>query len=236
MVQVQKGHFWMGDDYSKHAREKPAHWVDIAQDFELGQYPVTQALWEAVMGGNPSHFKDRDRPVERVSWQSIRVKGGFLDRLNALPAIDALNDKDGRRFALPTEAQWEYAAHCGQYRAAFPYEYAGSNYLPEAGWYKDNSEQESKPVGRKLANALSLYDMSGNVWEWCEDMWEDNYEDAPEDGSARVEGGNNGARVVRGGSWTYFDYNCRVTIRNANFVDDRYSNLGFRLARYRTTT
>lgn len=245
MVRVQKGRFRMGDDDSKYDDEKPAHWVDIAQDFELGQYPVTQKLWEVVMGKNPARFKGSDRPVERVSWDDImgtengkkqdETKAGFLDRLNALPEIAALNAAEGCRFGLPSEAQWEYAARGGRYGRAFGYAYAGSNYLPEVGWYWNNSQRQTHPVGRKLPNALGLYDMSGNVWEWCEDVRQDSYEDAPKGGLPRTEGENERIRVVRGGSWYYFDLNSRVAFRFRVIAAIRYYFIGFRLSRYRVT-
>ena len=235
MVQVEKGSFLMQGD----------HEITFPADFELGQYPVTQALWEAVMGENPSHFKGAERPVERVSWDDImgteegkkqnKAKLGFLERLNALPEIAALNAAAGCRFGLPSEAQWEYAARGGHYGRTRGYESAGSNYLPEVGWYNENSQQQTHPVGRKRPNALGLYDMSGNVWEWCEDVWDNSYQDAPEDGSARVKDGKEDIRVVRGGSWLSIDDLSRAALRNGNYADYRGYHLGFRLSRYRVT-
>ncbi len=238
MVQVEKGRFRMGDDDSKYNDEKPARWVDIAQDFELGQYPVTQGLWEAVMGENPSDFRGAERPVEQVSWNDIMgTKAGFLDRLNALPEIAELNAADGCRFGLPSEAQWEYAASGGRYGQTLGYAYAGSNYLPEVGWYGENSRRQTHPVGCKHPNALGLYDMSGNVREWCEDVWYKNYKDALVDGSARINGGTGGTgdlRVVRGGSW--YDDGCgRVAFRVRVDALGRYDGVGFRLSRYWVT-
>jgi formylglycine-generating enzyme required for sulfatase activity len=256
MVQVQKGRFRMGDDDSQYDDEKPAHWVDIAQDFELGQYPVTQGLWEEVMGENPSRFKGANRPVERVSWDDImgtkegkkqdKAKAGFLDRLNALPEIAALNAADGCRFGLPSEAQWEYAARGGEqirmdaarggrYGLALGYEYAGSNYLPEVGWYNENSQGQTQPVGRKRPNVLGLYDMSGNVWEWCEDLWHESYKGAPKDGSPWSKEEDENRRVVRGGSWHDFVFGSRAAFRVRFYAYGRSYLIGFRLSRYRVT-
>jgi len=245
MVQVEKGRFLMGNDDSGYDDEKPAHWVNIAQDFELGQYPVTQGLWEAVMGEKPSRFIGADRPVERVSWDDImgtkdgkkQDKGeeGFLARLNALPEIAKLNAVEGCRFGLPSEAQWEFAARGGGYKLSNGYEYAGSNYLPEVGWYRDNSQRQTHLVGRKRPNALGLYGMSGNVKEWCADVWHDSYQGAPEDGSAWIKDGKEGIRVVRGGSWNVIDSYCRVAYRLRDLAFVRYDVIGFRLSRYRFT-
>ncbi|MEN0005605.1 MAG: formylglycine-generating enzyme family protein, partial [Bacteroidota bacterium] len=256
MVPIPKGRFWMGDDNSEYDDEKPAHWVSIAQDFELGQYPVTQGLWEAVMGDNPSYFKGAERPVEQVSWDDImgtkegekqdQAKKGFLDRLNALPEIAAQNAADGCCFGLPSEAQWEYAARGGEqvhmdaarverYGQYLNYTYAGSNYLPEVGWYDDNSKVQTHEVGCKLPNALGLYDMSGNVWEWCEDAWQGSYKNAPKDGSPQTEGEKVRIRVVRGGSWDFNDYYSRAAFRSRSDADFRYVNMGFRLSRYHLT-
>jgi formylglycine-generating enzyme len=219
MVVVEKGSFLM----------QGKHKITFPEDFELGQYPVTQALWEAVMGESWPHlrFQGKDRPVECVSWDDIRGKGGFLDRLNAL-----ITPEDGYRFALPSEAQWEYAARGGRYGAAFPSEYAGSNYLPEVGWYTDNSQRETQRAGRKQPNVLGLYDMSGNVWEWCEDDWHDDYNGAPTDGRAWVDSPRGSFRVGRGGGWYDYPQLCRAAFRNDFRPSSRLNYfLGFRLAR-----
>jgi formylglycine-generating enzyme required for sulfatase activity len=187
-------------------------------NFHLCKYLVTQGLWNQVMGAenNRSRFKGIDRPVERVSWDDTQI---FLDKLN---------NQTNKTYRLPTEAEWEYAARGGKLSKGFIY--AGSNKLKEVGWYDDNSHGETKPVGMKLPNELGLYDMSGNVWEWCADVWHDSYEGAPEDGSAWLTGGNQNLRVVRGGSWGDRDYGCRVSYRDDITAVSRYNIIGFRLA------
>ncbi len=195
--------------------------AEIPKDFYLGQFPVTQAQWKAVMGqdNNPSHFKGEDRPLERVSWDDIDRQ--FLPRINKLT---------GKTYFLPSEVQWEYAARGGPLSKGF--EYAGSNKLKEVGWYDLNSHRETQPVGLKMPNELGLHDMSGNVWEWCADTWHDNYEGAPTDGSVWIDGGGKARRVVRGGSWFNSDDNCRCAIRDRYSSDSRSGDVGFRLARY----
>ncbi|HKK78505.1 MAG TPA: SUMF1/EgtB/PvdO family nonheme iron enzyme [Phaeodactylibacter sp.] len=237
MVLVQKGSFLFQGD----------HKITFKSDFELGQYPVTQGLWQAVMGEPWPHlrFQGAGRPVERVSWDDImgtkdgkkqeEAKAGFLERLNALPEIAELNATDGCCFGMPSEAQWEYAARGGRYGRALGYEYAGGNYLPEVGWYDENSQGQTQPVGRKRPNALGLYDMSGNVDEWCEDVWLQNYKDAPSDGSAWIKDGAENGRVVRGGSWLLNDYSSRVADRYNLNADFPLNVIGFRLSRYRVT-
>ncbi len=219
MIKIEGGSFMMGNNESEYGEEKPAHRVTVP-DFHLAKYPVTQGLWNQVMGAenNRSEFQGLDRPVERVSWDDTKV---FLDKLNK---------QTNKNFRLPSEAEWEYAARGGKYSKDCIY--AGSNKLKEVGWYNANSHGETKPVGLKLPNELGLYDMSGNVWEWCADVWHKNYDDAPQDGSAWLSGGEQARRVVRGGSWYGYVYNCRVSNRSRYFIDYGYFNIGFRLAGY----
>ena len=239
MITVEKGSFMMGDDKSKRSREKPAHLVTFEKDFALGKYPVTQALWEAVLGkgNNPSGFKGANLPVEHVSWDDIMVgnkkgdQSAFLAKLNAIPSIQAKNAKEGKAFRLPTEAQWEYASRGGKYWETYPYLYAGSNQLKEVAWFYKNSHSASKPVGLKMPNILGLHDMSGNVWEWCADVWHTDYKGAPEDGTAWFKVEEKNLRVIRGGSW-FDDFNCRVSLRLGYYSNDRDYYIGFRLSRY----
>lgn len=224
MVAIEKGSFLMQGD----------HEITFEEDFEMGQYPVTQALWEVVKGENPSLFKGANRPVENVSWDNIRKEGGFIDRLNALPEIAKINNQDSCRFALPSEAQWEYAARGGRYGAAFPYEYAGSNYLSEVGWYNENSQMQAQTVGRKQPNILGLHDIGGNALEWCEDTWDNDTSGLSNDGSARITVDSN-IQVIRGGSWSYEGTENIVVDRSRGYADNQYER-GFRLARYRTKT
>lgn len=222
MVEVEGGSFEMGSD--EYYDDQPIHTVTVPA-FSIGKYPVTQELWELVMSENPSRFRGANHPVEDVSWDQVQV---FLEKLNALPEIQVFNEADGRTFQLPSEAQWEYAARGGEHGSAC--RYAGSNRLEEVGWYSKNSHGSTHPVGLKQPNALNLYDMSGNVREWCADHWHDNYKGAPEDGTAWVKGGEIGRRVVRGGSC--LNYFCQVSDRGYDGTDFRNNNFGFRPTRY----
>lgn len=216
--------FLMGDGSNNN---NPAHPIHLS-DFWIGQYPVTQALWKRVMNGqNPAHFKGDNRPVEQVSWQTINDE--FLPSLNNL--VTKITDTEGGqhkgKFALPTEAQWEYAARGGKYwRENFTY--SGSNHLDLVGWYDENSHQETKPVGLKMPNALDLYDMSGNVWEWCSDWYDSKtYSRKPQrDPIGAVKGSY---RVLRGGSWYYYALRCRPTFRYYYTPTYSFNRLGFRL-------
>ncbi|MGF1534828.1 MAG: formylglycine-generating enzyme family protein [Bernardetiaceae bacterium] len=212
-VWIPEGEFMMGsEDYDN---EKPLHRVRLS-GFWLSQFLATQELYLAVTGQNPSYFAGSPhRPVDQVSWDDARA---FLGRLGEMT---------GKNFALPTEAQWEYAARAGE-----PYTYAGSDHLHEVGWYEDNAHRETKPVGLKKPNAWGLYDMSGNVWEWCQDRWSSDYyaECAKQGLVVDPAGPADGlGRVLRGGSWLNYAQYCRVAYRFNSCPYSRYSNRGFRL-------
>jgi formylglycine-generating enzyme required for sulfatase activity len=221
MVRVAGGSFTMGcksgRDTDCDDDEKPAHTVRVS-DFSIGKYEVTQAQWRAVMGSDPSNNKGCDEcPVEEVSWNDIQE---FLTKLNA---------QTGKRYRLPTEAEWEYAARGGNQSRG--YLYSGSNNIDEVGWYRGNSSSNNPPVGGKKPNELGLYDMSGNVWECCEDDLHDNYNGAPTDGSAWVDSPRGGSRVLRGGSCIYPSNFCRAASRGMISASGRNGSNGFRLAR-----
>lgn len=213
-IWVEGGSFVMGAD-DRSAEEKPAHKVYV-DSFYISQFELTQAQWRFVMGYNPSGFQGCDDcPVEQVSWNDIQR---FLDKLNK-------NTK--HTYRLPTEAEWEFAARGGN-KGSHPFKYAGSNDANEVAWYTDNSEGTTHPVGQKLPNALGLYDMSGNVREWCSDWYGgDYYSFSPE---INPKGPVSGVyRVLKGGSWDYSANHSRVTIRNRYGPDSRHNRHGFRL-------
>lgn len=221
MVFVAGGTFLMGatieqlGDAAKD--ETPTHQVTL-DSFYICKYQVTQSLWEEVMGHNPSYFKGENLPVENVSWNECQ---DFILRLNAM---------SGKNFRLPTEAEWEFAARGGNNSRG--YKYAGSNNLNEVAWYGDNSGKQTHPVGTKSPNELGLYDMSGNVWEWCQD-WYGKY-------NIKVEKNPQGpmisffrtffsSRVLRGGSWDSLAWSCRLSFRNLGSPGHRGSYYGLRL-------
>ena len=217
MILVEGGKFLMGsEDDDSHEDEQPVHEVQVP-DFYIGKYPVTQQVWKTVHGSaeNPSRFQGDNRPVERVSWHEVQE---FLKKLNSLT---------GRKYRLLSEAEWEYAARGG--KKSEGYKYSGSNKLKDVGWYGENSYGETKPVGLKYPNELGLYDMSGNVDEWVEDHWHNNYDGAPKDGSAWVDQEEGAARVFRGGSWSDGPQYCRVPCRSYFAPSIRLISLGFRL-------
>jgi len=198
--------------------EKPSQKITL-RSFSIGKYEVTQADWREIMGRNPSANSNCDEcPVERVSWDDIQ---GFLKKLNA--------KYPGKNYRLPTESEWEYAARGGNKSKG--YRYAGSNTLGEVAWYQNNSKNRTHPVGEKTGNELDLFDMSGNVWEWCQDKWHDNYEGIPSNGTTAWISGGDSNFVHRGGSWGNAQRSCRVANRDRNFSDMRNGSLGFRLAR-----
>ncbi len=211
-VLIPPGRFMMGD------KDKgPVHEVELTRGFWLGETPVTQGQWEAVKGSNPSRFQGPDRPVECVSWDDAKE---FIQRLNGKERTT--------RHRLPAEAEWEYACRSG---GGGMYCFGnGESILGDYAWYDDNSGDETHPVGRKKPNAWGLYDMHGNVLEWCEDWYGDYLPGFIRD----PEGPSSGSqRVLRGGSWSYVAKVCRSANRSRRDPGYRYSNRGFRLARSR---
>lgn len=192
--------------------------ITFEKGFYAGCYLVTQELYEKVMGENPSCFKGKHRPVEQVSWDDAQQ---FLQQLNEQVKLN-----DGLQFRLSSETQWEYAA-----RANHKFEYSGSQKLHEVGWFEDNSNGQTMPVGLKEPNAFGLYDMSGNVWDWCEDNWNEDVSKTPSSGEAFKE--RDWERVVlRGGSWSRDAEITRVLYRGPLNYDFRNLNCGFRVFRY----
>jgi formylglycine-generating enzyme required for sulfatase activity len=210
--------------------EGPQHRVRITRPFYLGKYEVTQAQWQAVIGSNPSQFKDApSHPVEQVSWEDIQL---FLEKLRVastlrLPAGESPSTGKRLQFALPTEVQWEYACRGGT--KTFWYDGNTEESLRESGWYRRNSDSQTHPVGQLKANAWGLCDMHGNAWEWCADWYgEDYYGQSPlNDPSGPPKGSH---RVIRGGSWYNTPWSCRSANRYAYAPDSRTNMLGFRLA------
>lgn len=217
MVYVRGGTYTMGatTEQGSYAedREKPAHNETIS-DLWIGETEVTQALWKAVMGSNPSYYGGDNHPVEQVSWNDCQT---FVNKLNNMLA-DQL--PEGRQFRLPTEAEWEYAAR-GGYRSRH-YIYSGSNDIGSVAWCNDpTSDSDIHDVKTKSGNELGIYDMSGNVYEWCQDNWRDDYNTTTYD-EARC--------VYRGGCWFDAPNNCRVSYRNKSKMGSKGNYLGLRIA------
>ncbi len=216
MVILPAGTFTMGSD--ENDSEKPKHQVTLKQ-FAIGKYPVTQEQYQAIMGNNPSRFKDNPKnPVENVSWD------------DAQEFCKKLNQQTGKKFRLPSEAEWEYSCRAGtQTRYYFGDD---EKQLGEYAWDWDNSGSKTHPVGEKKPSNWGLYDMSGNVWEWCEDGWHENYQNAPQDGSSWNENPSQSVlRLLRGGSWIGNPKGCRSANRFGPFAGKWHDAfLGFRLA------
>ena len=216
MIYVEGGSFVMGCTSEQSdciSDERPAHRVTV-NSYYIGETEVTQELWSAVMGRNPSYYTGSQRPVEQVSWNDCQK---FINKLNQLT---------GRKFRLPTEAEWEYAARGGKKSKA--YKYSGSNTLDNVAWYTNNSGNQTHNVKTKFPNELGIYDMSGNVREWCQDWYGSGYyANSPQ---ANPTGPSSGFyRVLRGGSWLSFAQNCRVARRSSNTPSLSSGNVGFRL-------
>ena len=220
MVEVEGGTFMMGEKHSwlgGIGEDNKEHQVTLSS-FAIGRTPVTQREWQAVMGDNPSHFKGDDLPVENVSWEDCQK------------FIRKLNEMTGMTFRLPTEAEWEFAARGGNKSKG--YKYSGSDNIDDVVWYINNSGNKTHPVGKKSPNELGLYDMSGNVWEWCQDWYDRNYYNK----SPNSNPCNNivaSARIRRGGCWSSSAGrgSCYVAFRSAGTPDHRDSSIGLRLAR-----
>jgi len=234
MVFVQDGTFTIGYTPEEGAdcydNEKPAHQVTLSS-FYIGKYEVTQAQWKAVMGNNPSHFKGDNLPVEQVSWKDVQE---FIRKLNA---------QTGKQYRLPTEAEWEYAARGGNKSQG--YKYSGSNTTSNVAWYYENAgynvlddktwnlsnlnsnNNRMHPVGTKSPNELGIYDMSGNVWEWCQD-WYGTYPSSPRRAPVGFLSGS--YRVFRGGGWDGDARGCSVSYRSSGKPDLCNNDLGFRIA------
>ena len=219
MVYVQGGTFMMGATSEQgsdaYDNEKPAHQVTLSS-FSIGRYEVTQEEWQAVMGSNPSWFKGPKRPVENVSWDDCQA------------FIKKLNEMTGKQFRLPTEAEWEFASRGGIKSQG--YKYSGSNNLNSVAWYADNSGNTTHDVGQESPNELGIYDMSGNVWEWCSD-WYGKYSSSSQTNPTGSYSGS--SRVDRGGGWNGNAWLCRVSSRDCGHPVSRslnLGNLGLRLA------
>ena len=212
MIAVKGGSFKMGNiSTSSKIDETPSHNVNLS-DFYIGETEVTQELWESVMGYNPSRFKEANRPVERVSWDECQL---FINKLNQIT---------GEIFRLPTEAEWEYAARGGD--RSNGHKFAGSSNIEHVAWYDDNSSNRTHIVKTKDPNELGIYDMSGNIAEWCQD-WYGYYEEITQ---TNPTGPSNGlGRVIRGGSWNSYGEHCRVLYRYYHAPSNWHSNYGFRI-------
>ena len=246
MVQIPAGTFLMGspdDEKGRYDREGPQHQVTVST-FLMGKFAVTQAQWRSVaaqpkvnrdLDPDPSSFKGANLPVEKVSWADAVE---FCDWLNRF-VENRLSCETGKSYRLPSEAEWEYACRAG---TETPFHY-GETITPDLANYDGNHpygaglkglyRQQTTDVGSFPPNAFGLYDMHGNVWEWCADHWHDNYKGffkkAPADGSAWVTGNKDSWRLLRGGSWYLNPRNCRSACRGSNDPGDRNNNIGFRV-------
>ena len=217
LIRIPAGEFWMGSSKEEAGRdddESPQHKVTIPKAFYLGMYEVTQEQWAAVMGVNPAKFSGNPKnPVENVSWDDCQV------------FIEKMNQAGQGTFRLPTEAEWEYACRAGtetrfywgddpEYKKIGPY-----------AWYDKNSGGKTQKVGKKKPNPWGLYDMCGNVWEWCRTKWEDDYRQYQND----VDPAGDARRVVRGGAFNNNVRYVRCAFRLSGYPSDRYRDLGFRV-------
>jgi len=222
-VSIPQGSFQMGapsGEQGSFSDERPVHMVTFAYDFEMMTTEVTQRIWIEVMGTNPSHFTgDLNRPVERVPWDDCQ---NFIDAMNALDPSHI--------YRLPSESEWEYCCRAGTNTRFYWGEDSSETVINGYAWWNGNSGATTYPVAEKLPNAWGLYDMSGNVWEWCDDRWHNNYTGAPTDGSAWISGVYN-YRVKRSGCFNASASWCRSASRWYSSPSAGYNEVGFRLVR-----
>ena len=208
---IKSGSFMMGST-AGHSDEMPIHKVTLTKPFYMGVYEVTQEQYEKVMGTNPSHFQGPRRPVEQVSWNDAQA---FCQKLS---------EQENRSYRLPTEAEWEYACRAGSTTEYF----WGRRFFSRYAWSRQNSAETTQDVGTRLPNAWRLYDMSGNVWEWCESRKGQYAPSAAEETDPK--GPSKGrSRVLRGGSWYGVAENCRSAARDKNAPNSRHYTFGFRV-------
>ena len=238
MVRIPAGTFMMGrnpGEQDSRESEDPQHSVAIGYDFWMGKYTVTKRQWTAVMGTTPWSGRgyvldDPDSPAVWVSWDDAH------DFVAALNAHMVATDQGPGNVRLPSEAEWEYACRAGTTTRFYWSDDPDYTQIDDHAWWQGNAyyagNRHANVVGLKLPNAFGLYDMSGNVWEWCEDDWHGNYTGAPADGSAWVDSPRGSDRVGRGGGWGLYDYDCRSARRDYFYPSDTYGVfIGFRLAR-----
>ena len=215
---IPSGKFMMGSpetEMDRFADEGPQHEVTISKPFYMGATEVTQEQYEAVMSKNPSNFKGAQNPVEQMSWD------------DAVEFCKKLSAKTGKSVTLPTEAQWEYACRAGSKTRFYYGDDNDYTNLGDYAWYGKNSDNKTHPVGQKKPNAWGLYDMNGNVWQYCSDWYADSYANANKtDPTGPASGAH---RVVRGGSWINGPFSCRSAYRAGAPPDERSSNIGFRV-------
>jgi formylglycine-generating enzyme required for sulfatase activity len=226
MVFVQGTH---GNPYQ--FGERAGSHVEIP-DFHIGTVPVTQALWMHIRGeeANSAAHRGVDLPIENASWDDITQRGGFLDRINASPARTTIAEQLGLpsgAFRLPSETEWEYAARGGPHWHD-GFRFSGSNDIDTVAWYDRKHGDHTQPVARKAPNQLGIYDLSGNVWEWCQDVFTRNVESIPPDGTPFFGAGDE--RVLRGGCFHNWAIHCTVSKRYEIAHDYRDGCIGFRLA------
>jgi formylglycine-generating enzyme required for sulfatase activity len=219
LVSIQAGTFTMGADDNNAYDDDNAHQVTLTQAFHLGQHEVTQERYQKVMGKTPSHFKGLQKTVESVNWDEAVE---FFRKLSALPAERSA----GSVYRLPTEAEWEYACRAGT-KTTYSFGDSDSE-LGEYAWYNENSGRTTQPVGQKKPNPWGLYDMHGNVWEWCQDWVGDYSSGSTTDPRGATSGSS---QVYRGGCWLHFFHYCRSALRGRSAPDFRYDSLGFRVLR-----